>query len=162
MNKAILKDIEKNYLEAVKFYEEEINGNSYPNINYFINLAFLYWSFAAEQNEFNNPNNIPDEWSIIGEKNFLPVIDRGLRKYPNSLELIFWRKYLSHKLYMSDFSENDCKDLLKRYRNDNNLVPYFFLYLFDKISYTEKIFELRKICAIQPTAKNIYIKSFID
>ncbi|MBB6239874.1 hypothetical protein HDC90_004536 [Pedobacter sp. AK013] len=162
MNKAIIKDIEKKYIEAVKCYEEEINGNSHPDINCFINLAFLYWSFATEQIEFNEPNKIPEEWSLIGGENFLPTLDKGLENYPGNLELIFWKQYLSYRLYMTDFSENDCKSLIKQYGNENSLVPYFFLYLFDEKSHSEKINELRKICKGLPTAKNIYISSFIE
>ncbi|KQB99594.1 hypothetical protein [Pedobacter sp. Hv1] len=162
MNKAITKDIEKQYLEAVKYYKEEIDTNTFPPLDYFINLAFLYWSFATEQIEFNDPNHIPDEWSVIGEKNFMPTIDKGLEYYHNNIELIFWRRYFSYRLYMSDFSEDDCKIILKTNDGHDSLVPYFFLYLFDKTSYEKQIIDLRKICDDLPTAKNIYINSFIQ
>lgn len=162
MNKAIIKDIEKQYIDAVKCYEEEINGSSFASVDCFINLAFLYWSFVTEQIEFNDPNNIPEEWSIVGEKKFLPTIDKGLINYPDHLELIFWRRYLSHRLYfISDFSEDDCKEMLAAHRDQDTLVPYFFLYLFDKEAYAEKITELRKVCNDLPTAKNLYISTFI-
>ncbi len=161
MNKAIIKDIEKHYVDAIECYKEELNVSSSPDINLFINLAFLYWSFATEQIEFNDPNNIPDELSIIGEKNFLIIIDNGLENYPDNLELIFWRRYFSYRLYMFDFSENDCKAIIRAHEDQKSLVPYFFLYLFDKVKYLEEITELRKICNDLPTAKNIYISSFI-
>ncbi|MEE1943608.1 hypothetical protein VRU48_00720 [Pedobacter sp. KR3-3] len=162
MNRAFIKDIEKQYIDAVKFYEEEIRGSNVPDVDCFINLAFLYWSFATEQIEFNDPNNIPDEWSVIGEKNFLPTIDKGLKNYPDHLELVFWRRYLSHRLYFtSDFTENDCKAILETNRNQGVLVPYFFLYLFDKEAYADEIVELRRVCNELPTAKNLYISTFI-
>ncbi|MDQ0966808.1 hypothetical protein QFZ20_002211 [Flavobacterium sp. W4I14] len=162
MDKGIIKDIEKKYIEAVKFYEEEINTKHSPSVNCFINLAFLYWSFATEQIEFNEPNNIADEWSMIGGEKFLSTVDKGLDNYPGNLELVFWKQYFLSRLYIIDFSENDCKDLLKQYEKDASLVPYFFLYLFDKKSYLQEISQLREICFSLPTAKNIYINSFIE
>lgn len=159
MNQAIINDINKQYLEAVKCYEAELVNS--PSADIFTNLAFLYWSFATEQIEFNDPNDIPQEWSIIGEKKFLLVIDKGLENYPNHLELVFWRQYFSYRLYVTDFSENDCKALLKKYGGQDSLVPYFFLNLFDNESYKEQITRLREVCNDLPTAKNLYISSFI-
>lgn len=161
IKKAIQQDLEKQYIEAVKSYEKEINGSGFPDLNCFINLAFLYWSFACEQMEFNDPNNIPDEWSVVGGGKFLLIIDKGLENYPNNLELVFWRRYFSYRLYMSDFSEDDCKAMMKKYNSQDSLVPYFFLNLFDKESYATKITGLKKICDELPTAKNLYINSFI-
>lgn len=161
MNDAIIKDVEKNYVEAIKSYENEIT-NGHPNIDHFTNLSFLYWSFAAEQIEFNDLNNITDELSLIGGEKFIPTIERGLKNYPDSLELNFWRRYLPYRLYMCEFSENDCKYLLEEYKEDSSLVPYFFLSLFDKESYLKQTTELKIVCDLQPTAKNNYINSFLS
>jgi len=161
MNKAIKNDIEKKYIEAVELYEEEIVIETSPDVNCFINLAFLYWSFAAEQIEFNDPNEIGEEWSAIGGAKFLSTLDKGLAHHPDHLELIFWRRYFLYRLYMVSFSEHDCLELLK-YGKDFSLVPYFFLYLFDKKSHIHQMSKLRKTCIDLPTAKNIYIGSFID
>lgn len=162
MNLALIKDINREYLEAVKYYEEEINNSDLPKLDAYINLAFLYWEFAAEQFEFNMPNNIPEEWSVIGGKRFSKIIDMGLKKYPNSIELHFWKKYLPYRLFSTDFSKNECERLLKVYGKNISLVPYFFLYLFDKEKHKEKIARLTTVCNDVPTAKNLYIKSIIS
>jgi hypothetical protein len=160
MNNGILKDINEDYLEAVKCYEKEILSQ-FPNIDSFTNLAFLYWSFATEQIEFNIPNGITDEWSLIGGERFSIIIEKGLTKYPSNVELNFWKQYFSHRLFGHNFSENDCKNLLEKYGEAENLVPYFFLYLFDNRKYRDKIIKLLEVCINLPTAKNNYIKSFL-
>lgn len=162
MCKAIDKDIRKDYLGAVAQYEIEIKDSEHSSVENFANLAFLYWAFAAEQIEFNQPNNIPDQWSEIGGNRFSVILDKGLNKHPNSLELNFWKLYFPYRLFMFNLSENDCIDLLRQYQDDITLVPYFFLSLFDKEKYRNEIERLRETCNNNPTAKNIYIRSFIS
>ena len=47
-----------------------------------------------------------------------------------------------------------------KYDNDS-LVPYFFLNFFNKGKYVKELEELLNICNLIPTAKNLYIKSFL-
>ena len=69
MELAITKEINKEYIEAVNYYEDEINNHSNSaSLDSYINLAFLYWCFAFDLFGFNIPNNIPDTYSIIGGK----------------------------------------------------------------------------------------------
>jgi len=161
MTIAISKDINKEYLEAVKYYESEIKNQEIVSIKSFANLAFLYWAFAYQQIEFNDVYNIPDEWSIIGGESFLKVIDKGLEIYPESLELNFWKEYFSYRLSLTEFSEKDCVNLLIKYGEDESLIPYFFLQLFNKELYKDKVTLLLANCKAEPTAKNNYIQSFI-
>lgn len=162
MDTAINKEINKEYIEAVKLYEREIDNKDMPIVDVFVNLAFLYWSFATEEFEFNVPNSIPEKWSTVGGEKFLKVINLGLIKYPENLELNFWKHYFSYRLFGKDFTEEDCKDLISKYGDTESLVPYFFLYLFDKDKYKEKRDRLMIICDSLATAKNLYIKSFIS
>ncbi len=161
LENAIQKDLNKNYLDAVKNYEQYIDNSSMPLIESFLNLAFIYWSFASQQMEFNVPNEIPDEWSIIGGNRFLSILEKGLAIYPNSLELIFWKYYFSHRLFGTEFSEQFCKELIKKYEDKDCLIPYFYLQLFDKNAYTNEINILKKICIELPTAKHKYIITFL-
>lgn len=163
MESALIKDIDGNYIEAVKSYEDEIacDFNSILPDSY-INLAFLYWSFAFELFEFNIPNKINEEYSTIGGNRYKIILDLGLIKYPNNVELYFWKKYFQQIIYGEEFSEKDCQKLLKEYGDSDSIVPYFFLYLFDKEKYKEKRNELLDRCNEHPTAKNIYIKSIIE
>lgn len=160
METALIKDMGRNYIEAVKSYEDEIADNSTPDS--YINLAFLYWSFAFELFEFNNPNNITEDYSVIGGNRYKIILDLGLSNYPSNLELHFWEKYFQHIIFSDEFSEKDCQKLLKEYGDSGSIVPYFFLYLFDKEKYKQKRNELLDICNEYPTAKNIYIKSIIE
>ncbi|MGB6092860.1 MAG: hypothetical protein WBF83_03775 [Moheibacter sp.] len=163
MELAIIKEINKEYIEAVKHYEEKIaNKDTAILSDSYINLAFLYWSFAFEYFEFVIPNNISEEWSIIGKNRYPRILELGLKQYPNSAELHFWKKYFQHIIFGEDFTEQDCKELLEKYRDDNNVVPYFFLYLFNNEKYKEKRDFLLKECIKYPTAKNLYIKSIIE
>ncbi len=162
MGTALIKDMNKDYLEAINHYENEIGINELPSVDSFTNLAFLYWAFASQQIEFNLPNNISDEWSIIGGNNFSRVLEKGLAKYPRNVELHFWKHYFPYRLFMVEFTEDDCKKILKEYGDEESLVPYFFLNLFDKNKYKKKVDELLHKCIDSPTAKNIYIESFID
>ena len=53
MGTALIKDMNKDYLEAINHYENEIGINELPSVDSFTNLAFLYWAFASQQIEFN-------------------------------------------------------------------------------------------------------------
>ena len=159
MNKAIIEDVKKNYLQAIKFYEENINSQ-YVNIEDYTNLSFIYWATAVLEIEFNVPNKIPSEISIIGGNRFLDIIDNGILCFPESRELQFWKKYFIHRLFLEEFSEKDCLVILNIYKEEN-LVPYFFLQLFNKEKYKKEVNLLKEACQNEPTAKNLYILSFL-
>lgn len=162
MELATIKEINKEYLEAVKYYEDEISDTTIPaSLESYINLAFLYWCFAFELFEFNNPNNIPENWSSIGGERYPKILELGLNNFPKSVELHFWKRYFSHISLGEEFSEQDCMQLLEKYGIESK-VPYFFLYLFDKNRYKEEIRELIDECNKLPTAKNLYIKSVLS
>ncbi|MEZ4887462.1 MAG: hypothetical protein R3E32_22205 [Chitinophagales bacterium] len=160
MELAIIKDINKDYIEAVRLYEDIINSD-YASLVIYTNLAFLYWEFAAEQISFNEPNDISDEWSLIGGEKYKEVIEQGLKKYPNSLELKFWRRYLHYRLFFEKFTQQECEQLILDHKEDESLVPYFYLYLFCKRKYKIQRDKLLQICNEVPTAKFNYIKSII-
>ena len=160
MKLAISKELNKEYIEAVELYEKELQQNCTPLIDIYINLGFLYWEFAAEGIEFNDPNGVPDKWSLIGGERYQKIITQGLEQYPDSVELHFWKKYFHHRLFFDDFTEEECEDIVREYGDKESLVPYFYLYLFDKDKYQDKRDELRKRCEELLTAKNRYILSF--
>jgi hypothetical protein len=159
MKIALKEELNKRYLEAVKHYESELNNNSTPPIEAYVNLAFLYWEFAAEST-FNDANNIPKEWSEIGGEKYPDIIELGLQKHPRSVELNFWKRYFPHRHYFEEFTQKECEQIIVEYGDKESLVPYFFLYLFDEDKYREKRNELLRQCAKSPTAKNRYIMSF--
>jgi hypothetical protein len=162
MESGIIKEINKEYIEAVKYYEDDIVNNESSILpDSYINLAFLYWSFAFELFEFNIPNEVAFDYGIIGGSRYQKILDLGLNMYPNNLELNFWKRYFQHIIYSEEFSEQDCKNLFEKYGDNESIVPYFFLYLFDKEKYMEKRNQLIDKCNEYPTAKYIYIKSII-
>ncbi len=160
MELAISKELSREYIEAVEFYEDELQQNCIPSIDTYINLAFLYWEFAAEQISFNDPNNIPDKWSNIGGERYSKIITQGLEQYPKSIELHFWKKYFPYRLFCEGFTKEECEEIVKEYGDEESLIPYFFLYMFDEDRYRDKRDELRKQCKELLTAKNRYILSF--
>ena len=162
MEQAIINEINKKYIEATESYEVEIEEgklNILPNC--FINLAFLYWCFAFELFEFVIPNGVSEYWSNKGGNRFLKVLDLGLERFPNNLELNFWKKYFLHISYGKEFTESDCLNLIKKYNKEESVVPYFFLYSFDEIGYKEQKDKLIYEAEVMPTAKNLYIKSLL-
>ncbi|MGN7787361.1 hypothetical protein ACTJIJ_22695 [Niabella sp. 22666] len=160
MNTAIIKEINKEYIEAVELYEKDIKNSAF--LESYINLAFLYWCFAFELFEFNIPNSISENWSAIGGNRYSKILELGLNHYPDSIELNFWQKYFSHISFGEEFSENDCKQLIEKYGDDESIVPYFYLYLFDKKKYEVEKNKLLVEYSKQPTAKNIYIRSILE
>lgn len=163
MEVAIIKEINKEYLEAVNYYEDEItNRRLSASLDSYINLAFLYWCFAFELYEFNIPNNISEDWSSIGGKRYSEVLELGLNNYPDSVELNFWKRYFLHITFGEEFPVQDCKQLIEKYGDAKSKVPYFFLYLFDKEKYKEEKVMLIDECNKKPTAKNLYIKSVLN
>ena len=160
MNKAKRKDVQKEYLEAIRYYEENIISSN-SRVDDYTNLAFLYWSFAYEHIEFNIPNNILDELSIEGGDRFMSIINLGLKCFPNSLELNFWKKYYQYRCFVDEvFEEQDCVEMILIYENDNPVI-YFFLQLYDKIKYKKEVESLRIKCLSELTAKHLYILTFI-
>lgn len=54
------------------------------------------------------------------------------------MELNFWKRYFSHISFGEEFSDNECKQLIVKYQDAGNIIPYFYLYLFDKKSMKQK------------------------
>jgi hypothetical protein len=160
MNTAISKEINKEYIEAVELYENDIKNSGC--LESYINLAFVYWSFAFEMFEFSMPNNISENWSVIGGNRYPKILELGLNNYPNSIELNFWEKYFSHISFGEEFSESDCKQLIEMYKDNESSVPFFYLYLFDKKNYEARKNKLLDECNKLPTVKNIYIRSILE
>ena len=159
MEIAIIYDIKKEYIKAVEGYTTLIrNNDTIPD--YYINLSFLYWSFAFELYEFITPNNIPEYWIKKGGDEFLKILDLGIEKYPKDIELHFWRKYFLHISYAEDFTEEECVNLFNLYGHKNK-IPYFFLYQYDNIRYKKQRDELLQIIKGKKTAKNLYVESLL-
>lgn len=162
MELAINKELNKEYINAVELYEEEMNNTTLSApLESYINLAFLYWSFAFDFFGFDIPNSIPDNYTVIGGNRYPKILELGLNNYPNSIELNFWLRYFSHIIYSEEFSESDCQRLIEKYGDDKSLIPYFFLYLFNKNKYEVQRDKLLEECSKQATAKNIYITSIL-
>lgn len=158
---AIDKELNKEYIEAVKQYEKILEEVNKAPIEVYINLAFLYWIFATDFS-FRNTFNIPSTWGEIGGERYSFIIKQGLSKYPKSLELHFWKKYFPYRHYDDDFTQKECERLINEYNDKESIVPYFFLYLFDKEQYKEQRDQLLKQCDQVSTAKYVYIKSIIE
>lgn len=156
---AIDKDINKQYNDAAVYYQKSIDANEL-NLDVYLNLAFLFWIF--QDYGFSTYFNISDELGELGYKKYTEIVEKGIQHFPSNVELHFWKKYFQHIFFGEEFSENDCILLLEKYKDDKNIVPYFFLYLFDNEKYEEKRSLLLKECSKYPTAKNLYIKSIIE
>lgn len=161
MNEALKKDVSKDYKSAIKLYEKQINNEPLSPIDNYTNLAFLYWSFANDF-IFNDINKISDELSLLGGERYGIIVEKGLSNYPNSLELNFWNIYFDYILFGKTFLYEDCLKLIQIYNNDDNLIPYFFLYIFDKITYKAQRNQLLQQCKTLPTAKHIYLLTFLE
>lgn len=154
-------EINGQYLQAVKYYAIELENSNNSSIDTYINLAFLYWQFAAELT-LTDGYNIPNEWSLIGGERYPVIIEKGLIKYPRNVELHFWKNYFPYRLFGKEFTQENCQELITKYGNSESLVPYFFLYLFDKNKYEAEKALLLKKCEELPTAKHQYIKSILN
>lgn len=56
MELALIKEINREYIQAVKYYEEEIANNQLSSLpDNYINLSFHYWSFAFDFFGFDIP-----------------------------------------------------------------------------------------------------------
>ena len=161
MNLALEKELNKDYIEAVKLYESKLEDCSCVPEEDYINLAFLYWQFAADYG-FSSYYNIPKELRNKGGEKYLEILNSALTKYPNSLELKFWEKYFPHRHYYDEFPQKDCEQMIAENKGDESLVPYFYLYLFDEVKYKSERDKLLELCNATPTAKFNYIKSIIE
>jgi hypothetical protein len=156
---AINEEAKKEYSQAVQVYETIILNKNAPQAS-FINLAFLYWEFAAEF-AFADAYNISESLRRIGGQRFQIVLEKGLLTYARNAEMHFWSRYFSHRLYFKEFTQVECIAIIEKYGDRESLVPYFFLYLFDKEKYKDKRDALLIECNDSPTAKNEYIRSIL-
>jgi len=155
---AIQEDIDVNYFAAIDIYEQLIDLNV-ATLSVFSNLSFIYWRFAAHVG-FRSSHNISDEWIERGDINYKIVINKGLEKYPESVELRFLSKYFLHRLGIIDFSRQECEEIIRSYRL-KSLLPYFYLYLFDDAEFKQQRDLLLKECQELPTTKNRYIRAIL-
>ncbi len=161
MNKSTELDINKRYKEAASHYEREIYLLQEGRIEEYANLSVLYWSFATELFEFNVPHNIPEQLQELGTRRFETIINDGLERYPESVELRFWRKYFPHRMYFNDFTEKECLEIINKH-NNKSLVPYFYLSILNSEKYKNEAKLLLEQCNEKPTAKNLFIKSLLS
>ena len=161
MNLALEKEINEEFVEAVKLYEDKILYGSDATEDDYINLAFLYWEFAADYG-FCFYYSISEDLRNKGDEGYPRIIKEAIEKFPNSLELKFWEKYFPHRHYFDEFTEEEIEKMIAEHEGDDSLIPYFYLYLFDKQKYKEERDKLLEICDKIPNAKNRYIKAIIE
>jgi len=156
---AMIKEKNKQYVEATLCYEDDIKNNPNASVDSYINLAFIYWGFLACGFDYADDSPIPDGYSV--ELNSCKkIIELGLKKYPNNVELHFWKKYCYSILGNENISDKYCLDLMEKY-GEQNYVPYFFLYVVDREKYEKQRDGLMKEIEKVPTAKNDYIVSVV-
>ncbi|WP_367916667.1 hypothetical protein [Leadbetterella sp. DM7] len=155
---AIDKDINMEYNAAAVYYQKSIDENELY-LDTYLNLAFLYWNF--QDFGFFTYFNISEELRNIGYDKYSEIVEKGIQKFPDNLELHFWKKYFQHIICGEELSVKDCQGLIEKYGDSESIVPYFFLYLFDKVKYKKQRDELIEMAGKIPTAKNLYIKSLI-
>lgn len=159
IEEALINELKENYIKAVEIYEKAIEQKTIVDIDSFINLSFIYWSFVDYG--FSSYYCISNSLRDFGAIRYSQILKKGIKLYPNSLELHFWSKYYQHRHLGVEFTETNCLKLIENYDNDS-LVPYFFLYLFDNKKYKEQRDKLLLECKNLPTAKNRYIISIIQ
>lgn len=161
MEEILKKEIDKKYIEAVNSYEFEIQNSESPSADYYINLAFIYWSLAFEYFEFVLPNKISEDWCMIGGDRFMKIIDMGLDKYPNNIELYFWKRYFTHISYGEDFSYEECLELLEKDKKNGDIL-YFYLYMYYKEKYEREKNQLLIKIKKKLILKHLYIISLLE
>ncbi|MEZ5422543.1 MAG: hypothetical protein R2682_05540 [Pyrinomonadaceae bacterium] len=153
---AIKMDQAMDYAAAIEQYEAEIGSNPLPPVEAFVNLAFIYWHLATEP-PFAFPADISDTFSVNAGNRYGFVLDKGIVAHPYSLELHFWQRYFAHVLFGEPFSPEACEELLDRFKADESLTPYFFLWLYDKTTFAPQRQALIDIACACLTEKNRYI-----
>lgn len=161
LNKAIQAEEAEYYETAIAIYKDMLGQEDTP-LDAFINLAFLYFIFAAEP-FFAERNKLSTKTKAeIKDNGYTSVINKGLAKYPDSIELHFWASYFPNRTYFKPFSKEDCLKIIETYRDGPSLVPYFYLKTFKEGTYQIENEALFEQCKQVKTAKNNYILSFID
>ena len=160
-SKAVNLDVAENYDEAITNYEDAILENEKLHTDAFSNLAFIYWNLAFAS-PFEIKPEVADRWSIIGGERYSIILEMGINRQADILELIFWKRYCSHIVFGEDFTPKECMSLIESYRLSQSHVPYFFLWLFDKKKYVAECTELLRRCKKEMTTKNRYIISILS
>lgn len=156
---ALNAEYSKKYEDAILLYEKSLTNNKETDIEVYINLSVLYWIIATDV-YFNDDNKIPIEIQLISGEKYNSVVDLGIKNYPESVELHFWKKYLDVRIKGLSFPEEECLQIINTYTL-KSIIPYFLLSLFYKDKYKKEREQLLLQCKKYPTAKNIYIYSII-
>ncbi len=159
LRKAVECDTKGNHRQAIQLYEEVLRSTDPVPIDVYINLAFLYWKYATQLPFLPD---VVEELGQAGTERFPVILEQGLSKFPNSPELHFWEKYFPYRALFQEFTREECEAIVRKYGDPQSIIPYFFLWLFDKVKYSEKRGLLLKQCDELPTAKNRYIKSVLE
>lgn len=157
--KALRLDQNKEYEMAIALYERSVQSNEFE-LNAYINLSFLYWQTASEF-AFKDTYHISNKIFNISFDRYEEVLNMGIILFPNNAELHFWKVYFPHIILGEELYQDEVLEIVNTYDN-TSLVPYFFLYLFNKEKYIKERKMLLKECSKLPIAKNLYIKSIIE
>jgi hypothetical protein len=160
---ALAHDVAGAYELAVAAYERAILRPQAP-VEAFANLSFIYWESITQQSmTFTNGTAIPLTLNDMPWQTCFRVLAKGFQRYPNDLELSFWKRYYPYRGIFDDFSDADCQQLLVDCVDHNQtLMPYFFLSLFDEVRHSDDVARILSAYDRSPTAKNLWVASVLN
>ena len=159
-SEALFLDIAKKYPEAIEKYEQALE-NGEQNIEIYLNLCFIYFQVCTEFVWRFNFNISEDICNRSYDKVF-NLLEVANVIHPNKKVCFnFLKKYFTHRTIFDDFTEEDVLAMISN-DNQNCLLPYMLLYLFDMKKYKRQRDLLLAECQKELTAKNLYIISLIE
>ena len=165
--KAIEFDMKRDVKQSIEWYQHSIVNNenreeAYSNL--IVLLIEINFDYGVNSSLVAN-NIIKQEEMLDLYKLLNRLLNDAIEKYKNiSNEFEFWKYYC--ETYYIGYDRNNLLFIIEK--NENNLIPYFYLYINDLASsiptnhYKAKIAELKKILFNIHSSKNRYIKSLLD
>jgi hypothetical protein len=152
-----------NIKEVVIFYEERITLKSMSYDDY-INAILLYWSISFDyglESYCISQNIISNEKLLELPDIVKKLFDESLAKFPNDIELKFWRLYIDEQnSYSEGKNKKEIVDLLK---SNNFILPHFYMYVQFNIIEKKQLVALKKaLFKEKDNYKKYYILSYLD
>lgn len=157
-NLGLEADIRGDFLSAIKYYEESISQNE-KQVDTYLNLAIIYWEIGWDYG-ISSYHKINKDLIHVAAERYEVILEIAKKEFPNNIEVEFWRRYIDNINLGKEFSIEECETLVQR--DKNSLVPYSYLYLYNKDKYKNEVDKLYSIVSKELTEKNQYIKNMID
>lgn len=155
---AIAADRDGRLLDAAGLYEGLL-ASKLHSLEVFLNLVVLYWQITDFG--FWTAKGLSEEFVKRAGNRLQDLLNKDFKKYQDSAEVTFWKRYILWTDLGEPFSTADCVMLLES--DESVIVPVMFLFAESEgKQWREQALELLDQCRANGTTRAQYVQSVIE